>query len=294
MATSPTHKFGQIIGDLLEMAIEPQLRRFSEEHGLYLDKKGSRCARNGKKVTWTDAFGNMHDLDFVLERGGTESHIGTPVAFIETAWRRYTKHSRNKAQEIQGAIQPLCFAHKNSAPFIGVVLAGDFTEGSLKQLKSLGFQVLYFKYDDIVNSFASVGIDASFDEETPDEDMYPKIRAWEYLPDVKRELLVKKIMESQPINLQQFVDSLNKSVTRTIELVRILPLFGKNYEWHTVDEAISFIQRYDEDATSCHIIKYEVEIRYNTGDTIRCEFAEKETAIQFLNGYSTPFLTPGI
>ena len=46
-------------------------------------------------------MGNVHDLDYVFEQGGTEATIGQPKAFIEIAWRRYTKHSRNKAQEIQ-------------------------------------------------------------------------------------------------------------------------------------------------------------------------------------------------
>lgn len=85
MAESPAHKFGQIIGDLLELALEPHLQKFARKHKLYLDKKGKRKARSGKKVSWTDTNGNKHDLDFVLERGGTENKIGTPVAFIESA-----------------------------------------------------------------------------------------------------------------------------------------------------------------------------------------------------------------
>ena len=107
MAESHSHKFGQIIGDLLEIAIQPHLEKFARKNKLFLDKKGIRKARPGKKVTWTDNNGNKHDLDFVIERGGAASKIGIPVAFIESAWRRYTKHSRNKAQEIQSAIIPL-------------------------------------------------------------------------------------------------------------------------------------------------------------------------------------------
>ena len=104
MAQSPSHQFGQIIGLVLEEALKPLLADFASEHGLYLDQKGARSARRTRKVTWTDALGNRHDLDFVLERGGSEQSIGVPAAFIETAWRRYTKHSRNKAGEIQGAV----------------------------------------------------------------------------------------------------------------------------------------------------------------------------------------------
>ena len=63
MATSPPHRFGQIIGDLLEEIIAPQLEEFCSTRGLYLDKKGERgAARGGKKVSWVDKFGNTHDL----------------------------------------------------------------------------------------------------------------------------------------------------------------------------------------------------------------------------------------
>lgn len=68
MAVSPSHKFGQIIGDVLEAAIEPFLRQFAQEHSLYLDRKGPRAARRGIKVAWVDLYGNSHDLDFVLEK----------------------------------------------------------------------------------------------------------------------------------------------------------------------------------------------------------------------------------
>ena len=119
MAQSPSHKFGQIIGQILENTMIKYLQEFAKKHDLYLDTTGERKARKGKKVSWTDSFGNKHDLDFVLERGGSEIVIGTPVAFIESAWRRYTKHSRNKAQEIQGAILPLATKHSFSAHFWG-------------------------------------------------------------------------------------------------------------------------------------------------------------------------------
>jgi hypothetical protein len=60
MAESLSHKFGQIIGEILELAIEPQLQKFANKHKLYLDKKGVRKARSGKKVLWTDDHGNKH------------------------------------------------------------------------------------------------------------------------------------------------------------------------------------------------------------------------------------------
>jgi hypothetical protein len=176
MAESLSHKFGQIVGHVLEAAIEPELRVFANKHALYLDTKGRRPARTGTKVTWTDLYGNAHDLDYVLERAGTDTSIGAPVAFIETAWRRYTKHSRNKAQEIQGAVQVLALTHRFSCPFIGAILGGVFTDGALNQLRSLGFQILFFPYDSIVKAFEAAGVDARFDEDTPEKEFRKKIR----------------------------------------------------------------------------------------------------------------------
>src|SRR3972149_4853370 len=118
MAESPAHKFGQVIGGVLESGIRPQLEEFCHQQGLYLDHQHKdRPARRGRKVTWADDYGNAHDLDFVIEREGTDQTIGQPVAFIEVAWRRYTKHSRNKAQEIQGAILPLAEKYRWNNPF---------------------------------------------------------------------------------------------------------------------------------------------------------------------------------
>jgi hypothetical protein len=82
--------------------------------------------------------------------------LGMPAAFIETAWRRYTKHSRNKAQEIQGAIMPLVETYMKAGPFIGAVLAGVFTKGALMALNShrdLGLLcVHYHAHDNHQNS----------------------------------------------------------------------------------------------------------------------------------------------
>ncbi len=108
MAESLAHRWGQIIGDVFEMLVRTILADVAKQHGLYLDFKRPRKARGGQgKVTWQDGYGNKHDLDYVLERGGTEDTLGEPVAFIESAWRRYTKHSKNKAQEIEAAVMPV-------------------------------------------------------------------------------------------------------------------------------------------------------------------------------------------
>src|SRR6266566_3674676 len=204
MALSPAHRFGQIIGDVLEIAVEPILQNFAREYGLYLDKKGSRAARRGSKVTWTDLNNNKHDLDFVLEKNGSNTQIGTPVAFIETAWRRYTKHSRNKAQEIQGAIIPLVETYRQYRPFAGTILGGEFTEGSLRQLRSHEFVVAYFPYKTIVEAFGSVGIKASSDESTSEKEFSRKVAHWIKLPESKRNKVGGKLRKLNHKEIAEF------------------------------------------------------------------------------------------
>lgn len=286
MAKSPTHKFGQIIGEMLERAMEDPFREFVDKYDdLYLDKKGHRRARSGKKVSWTDKYGNAHDLDFVMERGGTEFKIGTPIAFIEVAWRRYTKHSRNKAQEIQGAIKPLVETYSGCCPFTGVILGGVFTEGSLTQLKSLGFEILYFNYDTIINAFSVAGIDAFYDEDTADDEAQEKVDVIESLSKEQVNQIEKQLLIIKSDEINAFMKRLEKMVLRKIESILVVPLHGQKHEVFEPEEAIEYIQNYKNDNDLLEFIKFEIFIRYNNGDKIEAFFEDKKNAISFLNNF---------
>ncbi|HEV2379218.1 MAG TPA: DNA methylase [Terriglobia bacterium] len=289
MAEAPGHKLGQIIGEVLEQSVEPLLRAFADKHHLYLDKKGPRGVRIGNTVTWTDRKGNSHDLDYVLERNGTDGSQGTPVAFIETAWRRYTKHSRNKAQEIQGAIVPLCETFSHVGPFCGAILAGEFTDGALSQLSSLGFTVLYFSYETVLAAFGHVDLDMSFEENTATTALSRKVKAWKRLSPKRQTLVATKLLELNGEEVEEFLTVLERAVTRRIEIVRILPLYGHFAECASVEEAIAFIQRYEERRREAGpLVRYEIQVVYANGDRIEGRFSGKQDAIKFL----APFLPP--
>lgn len=282
MATSPAHRFGQIVGEVLEAAIVPLLEDFATTHDLYLDKKGSRPCRTGKKCTWVDLNKNSHDLDFVLERGGTRDKKGMPAAFIETAWRRYTKHSRNKAQEIQGAVIPLVETYRHYSPFQGAILAGVFTKGALTQLESLGFTLLYFPYESVVNAFQKFGIDASFDEKTPDAVFQKKVDEYEALSQTNRQALAQELLKSRANDVRHFIDALTAAVSRQIERIVVLPLHGTSQALDTVDEAVRFIETYDEASRGHAFQRYEIRVVYNNGNQIDASFNDKVSAIEFL------------
>ena len=284
MAQSPAHRFGQMIGELLEAAIAPLLFTFADQHGLYLDQKEPRQCRTGRKCTWIDLGGNSHDLDFVLERGGQKDRVGTPVAFIETAWRRYTKHSRNKVQEIQGAILPLTQKFEALQPFKGAILAGVFTKGALDQLRSLGFSVVYISYESIVAAFKKLRIQADYDEGTTDQDFSAKVQSLMQLTPAQRNRLKKAIIEKHRPEINQFLEQLSIAVTRRIDAILVLVLHGAHHEAPGILDAISFIQSYEDNSRPKPVNRYEIQVRYSNGDSIVGTFHSKNDAIQFLHG----------
>ena len=292
MAESLAHGWGQKIGEVLESAVISLLEDFATAHNLYLDRHGERPARSGKKAKWKDVNGNEHDLDYVLERGGNLNNIGTPVAFIETAWRRYTKHSRNKVQEIQGAIIPLVAAYRNSAPFTGAILAGNFTNGALRQLESLGFIVLHISYADVLSAFAAVKIDASFDEDTAERLFQAKLRAWGLIGERKRKRVAGRLLEINKNKVSEFVAALARSVSRTISGVCVMPLHGSPSVLESVSDAIAFISDYNEDRVKLPVVEYVVQIRYTNTDEVEGRFKEKDGALEFLRSYLPPPISP--
>ncbi len=283
MAESPSHKFGQIIGNLLEAVVEPFLSQFAKEKHLYLDyQKNPREARDGKKVAWEDTYGNVHDLDYVIEKDGTDATQGMPVAFIEVAWRRYTKHSRNKAQEIQGAILPLAEKYQWSNPFLGAVLAGVFTKGSLEQLRSLGFHILYFPYDTLVGAFAEEGIDIAFDEETPDAAFRKCVKKIVSISRRKMERIKQHLIAANQEQLDEFMAALGCRLDRMIQKVIIIPLYGTSNEFVTIDDAIKYLDLY-QTSESCGVFRrYEVSVTFSNGDRVEGSFKEKLKAREFL------------
>ncbi|RLT08541.1 MAG: DNA methylase [Planctomycetota bacterium] len=283
MALSPSLKFGQIIGNILEETIKLELYEVAKIHNLYLDYKHPRAARAGKsKVTWKDHKGNNHDLDFTLESGGSDATQGIPKAFIETAWRRYTKHSRNKAQEMQGAIGPLAETYSKYNPFLGVVLAGVFTEGSLQQLRSHGFAILYFPYEVVVDAFLEAGVDALFDESTTDEEMTLKIDSINRIGDVGAAKVSNALITKHKSFIKDFFKDLDKSLMRRVTSVSVSALHGPVYEMHNINEALKYIEAYDQDGKVSGFLRFEMQIRYTNGDNICGKFENKLQALVFL------------
>ena len=297
MAESLAHRWGQIIGDVFEQFVRDMLKSIAEKHALYLDSKKPRRARTkqgGKdlsKVTWQDSHGNRHDLDYVLERGGTEDALGVPVAFIESAWRRYTKHSKNKVQEIEAAVLPIALTFSRHQPFCGAVLAGEFTRNALAQLESKGFSVLHIAYGSILAAFQEMGIDASsLDAVTTEEEFRRKIEQWERLPQpATTERFLKVLYRLHAAGVAQFQARLEASLLRGVVSVRLAVLRGHTVECLDVESAIAYLieeanayRMHENDEARA---RFEILVRFNNGAKIEATFPTRPEAIAFLRTF---------
>ncbi len=229
--------------------------------------------------------GNSHDLDFVLERGGSDDVRGDPAAFIETAWRRYTRHSRNKAQEIQGALDPLGATFAQYRPLKGAILAGEFTDGAINQLESLGFGVLLFPYQTVIEAFVVAGIDAFFDENTPDLTTQAKVDQWDGLTDTTKAGVRQALLQTNQEPVRRFMAALETAVVRKVQRIVVLPLHGTSLEFGTAQEATERIRFYDEAEAITGFARYEIRIHFTNGNQITGKFNDKYSAIEFLDIY---------
>jgi len=282
MAISRSHTLGELIGLFFEETMKAPIAAFAKSSGLYFDAIGKRKARRGKKVTWADINGNRHDLDYVLERNGTEDEIGNPVAFIELAWRRYTKHSKNKAQEIAGAVNPIAERYAQIKPFKGAILSGDFTAASLTQLKSEGFGVLYIPFDKIVSAFAKHGLDIYFDEHTSESRLLAVIRAWRRTPKDTFCAIRKTLCMMCKDEISSFLMALEATVERQLKYVIVAPLYGKETELNSVSAAVDFIKSLTDTSCGGPLRCIEVIIAYTDGTRIDCQFPGRSEALTFL------------
>lgn len=282
MAKSPAHRFGQIIGDLLEHTLIRYCAPIAAEYGMYLDYKHARPARNHQsEVRWKDINGNTHKLDIVIEANGSETKTGRPRAFIEMAWRRYTKHSKNKAQEISAAIRPLVSRYSELSPFYGAVLAGEFTQNSLNQMRSEGFTLLYFSLDAIEDAFASQGIDAHWDEDTAEQELQHRVDQLEALPEEDLQSIGDYLMERNGSQWEEFQQSLRCALARTIQRVSITELYGSAQQFNSARAARDYIAS-DHQSVPNVFYGYEVTVKYSNGDHSKMQFKDKKEALASL------------
>ena len=289
MAQSPSHKLGQWIGTQFEAAVHRHLKAIADEFGLYLDYQHPRPARkNRHRVSWKDRQGNAHILDFVMEEEGTEEAIGRPRAFIEVAWRQYTKHSRNKAQEIQCAVVPLAQRYHADRPFLGVVIGGEFTNEALEQLRSYDFHVVHCPYEQVVDAFARGGVDVAYEEDASDDEVQRKVDECSALTTAQQTQVEAQLARMLTDQFGPFSQALRECLGSRVVAIHLLLLSGTPKMFTSVAEAMAFIEAHNPTDPPAEFVRYELIVRYSNDDEVRGKFQHKQGALHFLERFVNP------
>lgn len=177
--SSAGHRFGQLIGDWWEQYVAfPLLSEVAEKLGLYLDCRFKERPCRGEKIEWPDDDGNNVDYDFVLELGGEPKKRGIPVAFIETFWRRGARHSKDKARDDSGKLQPMRNTYP-TARFLGILALGDFTAPAKQYVVSRDIKLFYVPKDKAISAFNANGLSIDYRDRLEEPEKLKLVESFE-------------------------------------------------------------------------------------------------------------------
>ncbi len=165
---------------------------------------------------------------------------------------------------------------------MGTVLAGVFTEGSLEQLRSQGFNVLYFPYETLVAAFEQESIDIRFDESTPEVVFRQCTATIESASASTMEVIRKHLVEANQLQIDLFFAALEKRLGRNVDRVLIIPLYGRINEFANIEAAVKFLDQHWLYEGSGEFRKYEVHVEFSNGDKVDAFLDAKPRVKEFL------------
>ena len=65
-----------------------------------------------------------------------------------------------------------------------------------------------------------------------------------------------------------------------------MALSGMEESLTSIEDAVRFVQRYDESSAVAGFVRYELNVRYSNGDELRGMFQDKGGAVEFLHSLS--------
>ncbi|MCD6592585.1 hypothetical protein J7L00_00655 [Candidatus Bathyarchaeota archaeon] len=100
---------------------------------------------------WKDKSGIEHEIDFVI---GTKTN---PLILIDSKYIKYTKHAREKVNEIFMKLTSIKESYL-SVNMLIAVLAGSFTNDALKTLETRGVHVFHIPFKRVAMNLRRFGV----------------------------------------------------------------------------------------------------------------------------------------
>lgn len=146
------------------------------------------------------------------------------------------------------------------------------------------FCVLYIPFENVVEVFKGFNIDIYFDEQTQDSEFLRIISKVKELVSESqgREAFRGAFIAHNDKIISNFLTKLENFLKRQISYISVIPLHGRESKFVTVDQTINFLISYHGVPTNVTVNRYIIEIVYNDGSRISCDFREKSAALNYL------------
>lgn len=223
----PGSALGEAVGKLIEADLAAAVRQIAEQY-----------EHSVRPMVLRNHMGNKHQIDTVVS--DSESR---PIILIEPKYLRYKKHNWDKGSRLCIAHYSLRRTYPSIRKSIGV-LAGEWTDASLRFIESFGVEIHRIPFDHIANVLGRYGVEFRWgekDEQTPS-------RAWQQFcqssEEVRKEIAVaiahpvrQAVVESVETTLRSDPNALKR--VEAVEL-SIKTTEGEHllYSFGSVSEAI--------------------------------------------------------
>jgi len=173
-------------------------------------------------------------------------------------------------------------------PFLGAIVAGEWTDGALTQLESQGIRYLLIPSQMVVDAFATIGVDAKFGEGTPDALIQTEVENWENASPLKQLSVVKALAKSTKPIFDEYLNALQKHLDRSVVSVQVINLYGTISTVSTVEEAITKLEQSQKeisDLSPSKLLRIEVKVVYSDQDEVEGKFGTVAEAVLWLEQY---------
>jgi len=136
-----------------------------------------------------------------------------------------------------------------------------------------------------VLAFQKVGINASYDEDTPDSAFQKNVDTWDALTEERKKLVGEALVNLAAEGLESFLRKLELTVSRRLKAVRIAFLYGRTSEFGDAKQAMEFISAHAVAPATEAFVKFELTVEFTNGDRVNGTFTGKEAATSFLKTF---------
>jgi hypothetical protein len=265
--SSAGHRFGQLIGDWWEEAVAlPLLEEVANRLALHLDCRFKQRTCRGDKILWRDVDGNDVDYDFVLELNGSPEKNGAPVGFIETFWRRGSRHSKDKARDDSGKLLPMRNTYP-TARFLGILALGDFTAPAREYVSSRAINLFYVPKEKAIQAFRKVGLEIDYVDDLSEPEKLRMVQKFEVGFSKKERTAVGQALREivGASAFKSYQDNISAALSALPQQISIGQSSHANpIVFSSVREATKFLQK-PEFRAEIGAVTYRYQVEYSDG-----------------------------